>query len=110
MERESNMKYKSTMVDIFGKDCKKYELYYQIGRQFWYFNENKWNLITISYKRSGIIFYTISGTEEEGWMPISCIDSMHLVPQTIYLSELPYKVPSFVEFDDYDGLIKINIV
>ena len=104
------MKYKSTMVDLLGKDCKKYEPYYQVGRQFWYFNENKWKLITITYKRSGIIFYTTTGIDDENWMPINCIDSMHLVPQTIYLSELPYKVPSFVEFDDYDGLIKINII
>ena len=104
------MKYKSTMVDLLGKDCKKYEPYYQVGRQFWYFNENKWKLITITYKRSGIIFYTADGIEGENWMPINCIDSMHLVPQTIYLSELPYEVPSFVEFDDYDGLIKINII
>ena len=104
------MKYKSTMVDLLGKDCKKYEPYYQVGRQFWYFNENKWKLITITYKRSGIIFYTTTGIDGENWMPINCIDSMHLVPQTIYISELPYKIPSCVEFDDYDGLIKINII
>ena len=105
------MKYKSTMADLLGKDCKKYEPYYQVGRQFWYFNENKWKLITITYKRSGIIFYTAAGIE--GYIRIAGLivaqQLLNACSQHV-LSELPYEVPSFVEFDDYDGLIKINII
>lgn len=105
------MIYKSSMVDLFGKhsDDAIYE-YIKVGRKFWSYTD-RWHLLTITYKRSGCIFYTEDDSSEERYFGIGSIMFLMLVPETIYLSELPYKIDiKSNSFDDYDGSISINII
>lgn len=105
------MIFASTMIDLFGKnqDDRIYE-YIKVGRKFWHFTDS-WHLLTITYKRSGCIFYTEDDSSEERYFGIGSIMFLMMVPETIYLSELSYKIDiKNNTFDDYNGTISINII
>lgn len=103
--------YRSTMKDLFGKYQDRIPDYFKVGRKFWDFHHGRWELITITYKRSNYIFYTIEGDEKEYCIPCDCVMALCLIPETIYVSELPYKSShEEYRFDDHDGAIKINVI
>ena len=103
--------YRSRMKDLFGRHEEKMYDYFQVGRKFWDFHHGKWELITITYKRSNYFFYTINEETKEYCIPCDCVMAICLVPETIYTSELPYNSShENYDFDDYHGAIKINIV
>lgn len=45
----------------------------EIGDQFYLYDETQWILITITYIRSGIIFYVTEKENEEQWFPFGSI-------------------------------------
>ena len=103
------MIFASTMKDLFGRDHEeKRRKYYQTGRKFWHLN-GKWELWTITYIRSGVMFYTIDNSTEEHWCSINSVAAYMLHPKTIFLSELPYNVPKNIPFDTFNGAITINV-
>lgn len=103
------------MRDLFKDDANIYN-YFKVGRKFWTglarLDSDKWELITITHKRSGVVFYTSSDRQGEQYFTENSVFSHLLIPETIYLSELPYDITDDDDicFDDYNGSITIKIV
>jgi hypothetical protein len=76
--------------DIFPHNLEGIWNYIKVGRQFWKYNDEKnvFELITITYVRSGVAFYTTERFEEEQFLPKGCIGLCLLYPRVLYLKDI----------------------
>ena len=54
-----------------------------VGKKFWDFDheQNKWVLITITYVRSGVVFYTKGRSKKEDDFPLESLMTYRLEPE-----------------------------
>ena len=81
--------YSTVLSELYGRDG--YQSHIEVGREYWHwFSENDkvyeetgqhWNKIYVTYIRSGVFFYEISGYQDipEDWCPVSCFMAANLV-------------------------------
>ena len=96
--------------DVFPHNSEGIWNYIKVGRQFWKYNdeENVFELITITYVRSGVAFYTTEGYEEEQFLPKGCIALHLLYPRVLYLKDI-YESSKLMENDKppYEHLVEM---
>ena len=84
--------------------------YIKVGRQFWKYNDEKnvFELITITYVRSGVAFYTTEGYEGEQYLSKGCIGLSLLYPRVLYLKDI-YENSRLSENDNppYEHLVEM---
>lgn len=75
---------------MFSDDMRAASKYLKVGRQFWKYNDNteEFDLITITYIRSGIAFYVKEGEEEENSFGTKSLAAGLLYPRIIYLQDI----------------------
>lgn len=81
----------ATMLhDVFPNNLEGIWKYVKVGRQFWQYNVDKeiYELITITYIRSGVAFYTTEGYDGEKYLPKGCIGLDLLYPRVLYLKDI----------------------
>lgn len=76
--------------DVFANNIEGMKKYFKVGRQFWMYNDNKlaYVLITITYIRSGIVFYTTEGDSEERSFASGSVFAELLYPRVLYLRDI----------------------
>lgn len=81
----------ATMLhDVFSHNIEGMKNYFQVGRQFWMYDDlqMKYVLITITYIRSGIVFYTTEGDDEERSFASGSVFAELLYPRVLYLRDI----------------------
>ena len=75
---------------MFSDDMQAASKYLKVGRQFWKYNDNteEFDLITVTYIRSGIVFYVKEGEEEEQSFGTKSLAAGLLYPRIIYLQDI----------------------
>ena len=76
--------------DVFANNIEGMKNYFQVGRQFWMYDEKKeeYVLITITYVRSGIVFYTEEDEIEERSFGSGSVFAELLYPRVLYLKDV----------------------
>ena len=75
---------------MFNKDKDAIAATFKPGRKFWMFNDNtlEFELITITYVRSGVAFYKKQQDGPEEYMGTRSIAAAMLYPRRIYIQEI----------------------
>lgn len=86
----SNATAATRLHDVFANNVEGMKKYFQVGRQFWMYDDNKhaYVLITITYIRSGIVFYTTEGDDEERSFASGSVFAELLYPRVLYLRDI----------------------
>lgn len=76
--------------DVFANNIEGMKKYFKVGRQFWMYDEKKekYVLITITYVRSGIVFYTEEDEIEERSFGCGSVFAELLYPKILYLKDI----------------------
>lgn len=82
---------------LFSDDMLAASKYIQAGRQFWQYNDStrEFDLITITYVRSGIAFYVKEGETEEDSFGTRSIAAALLYPRVIYLQDVAEQIKEY---------------
>lgn len=78
------------LYDVFSHDSEACWNYIQVGRQFWVWNDSveKFELLTITYKRSGVAFYVKDNSEKEYFILEGSYNGTHIRPRIIYIKDV----------------------
>ena len=78
------------MWTMFNKDRDAIAAAFKPGRKFWMFNEHtyEFDLITITYVRSGVAFYKKEQNGPEEYMGTRSLSAAMLYPRRIYIQEI----------------------
>ena len=76
--------------DMFPHDLEAVWDYIQEGRQFWDYDDKEriYKLITITYKRSGVAFYTVEGSDDEHYFCHGSIHADLLYPRVVHVQDI----------------------
>lgn len=76
--------------DVFANNIEGMKKYFKVGRQFWMYDDlqMKYVLITITYIRSGIVFYTEEDEIEERSFGSGSVFAELLYPRVLYLKDV----------------------
>ena len=106
--------FDTTLESLWGRE--HFAEHITVGAQYWgYFSLNSsvvdythkyWNLMTITYVRSGVVFFTVDDTDKEFHMEIGSLQSMEMEP---YELDPVKDLPWFAELPpDGRGLFRFN--
>lgn len=84
----------TNLKNLFSDDMQAASKYIKVGRQFWKYNEvtDEFDLITITYVRSGIVFYVKEGETEENSFGTRSVVAALLYPRVIYLQDVAEQI------------------
>ena len=89
------MKDKIFATRLYDMLCKNNDMiwdYIKVGRQFWKYNEKEWkyDLITITYIRSGVAFFITEGKEDlgEDYALAGSFGIGMLYPRVVYVNDI----------------------
>ena len=112
MEEKPN--YADTrLYDMLDKDIESISDYIKTGRQFWVYNykTDKYDLITVTYRRGNVAFYKKDGTDVENAFFVNSAGACFLYPRNIYVKDLAnfmIKRGHFLSYkDSYDYVIRL---
>ena len=76
--------------DVFANNIEGMKNYFQVGRQFWMYDDlqMKYVLITITYIRSGIVFYIAENDYMERSFGSGSVFAELLYPRVLYLKDV----------------------
>lgn len=105
--------FNARVYDFFKvSDCTKMDTaldsFIQVNDKFHIFDENtrKWNVMTVTYKRSGVVFYKLEESQSELHLDIGSVLSYSLVPLTINVNRL-IDIMSPLHNIDRDQLLQV---
>lgn len=100
--------FATQMYEMFSHRVEYMWDYVRVGRQFWCYNDEKcrYELITVTYKRSGVAFYTAENDETEHYFLRGSIQFGLMYPRVIYANELK-KFSSECYGGDEEGVMKL---
>ncbi len=89
-ELYGNKPFATEMHNMFSDNIEYMWTYVQVGRQFWDYNDltARYELITITYKRSGVAFYITDSDETEHYILKGSAHLGLLYPRIIYAEDL----------------------
>lgn len=84
----------TNLKNLFSDDMQAASKYIKVGRQFWKYDEvtDEFDLITITYVRSGIAFYVKEGETEENSFGTRSVVAALLYPRVIYLQDVAEQI------------------
>ena len=104
-----NKKAATKLFDLFDKDYDSIWNYIQVGRQFWLLNFStmKYELLTVTYKRSNVVFYTIEGSDKEESFQNGSYNCISLYPRVLYIQDVYEHVKKNHPDKEYDDVAEM---
>lgn len=101
----------TSLYELFSKDSDAAAKYFKEGRQFWNYDyeQERYVLITVTYVRSGIVFYVREDCDNkrEDSFGVKSIMARMLYPRVIYLQEVADAFREYMPDFDPDDLVKM---
>lgn len=101
----------TSLYELFSKDSDAAAKYFKEGRQFWSYDyeQERYVLITVTYVRSGIVFYVREDCDNkrEDSFGVKSIMARKLYPRVIYLQEVADALKENMPDFDFDELVKM---
>lgn len=112
----SGKPYRTELIELFSGDWFFVWKYIQVGRQFWKYDERAhiYRLITITYIRSGVAFYTVEDETDEHYLIEGSVNLGCLYPRIIYIKDIADFITEYMpdkkdRMDDICHMFKIMV-